>query len=673
MMKIICCSMLALLLLSPKGSAAEGFWLPSQLTADSPVLQRYKGQTLPLTQLQQVSGRIDNCSAAFISKAGLLITNANCVASYLQELSVASVAPEMPVPGLQFRMLQQTLDVTTTINRQLSGESSAYQRSIKFEQIKQQLQADCEQRSQLSCELKTLHHGLEFYLLQYKTLRDVRLVYRPPLSTADADQRWPRYGADFVILRAYDSANNDGVAYAKDNTPYRSAFARLSQQGVTDDELVISPSFSVHSRRYATATEIQFNFEQLFPRSIEYLQQATRLLKQLAPAGSVRAEQYNNTLTDLTSEAEKLSDMLSHYQRSGLLSGKQQRQQAVLEWINSSAVRQQLYAPVLATLDRLLLQQQRVALRDLVLDYLKYAQLPALANQLYQHALQPNPTKAALLKSRMQQFDLRFDARVDLELALHFLEQYAKLPQGQRLVALDQYFALNDGFNREIVRHKLSAMYRGTSLTDANQRLQWLQRNAEQFQQSSDPLISFSVAMYDTVTQLNAERRQLKTALDNARAEFMEVLMAYNDAQAKATYAEANGMLRFSVGRVSGYQPVDAVWFQPFSTLQGMLKLSRSVNNTQPVLAEHAADKLTPVNFLSSIDSGTDYGGAPTFNTKGEVVGLLFCGVEENLLADWHYDEALSRAVHVDSRFIIWQLKQTDAGRAVLAELFSDI
>ncbi|HEX5792531.1 MAG TPA: S46 family peptidase, partial [Rheinheimera sp.] len=648
MRKIVSCSMLALSLCWAQASAEEGFWLERQLEPDSTVLRELAAvkhavpRSLPLQHLQQLTGRIGDCSTAFVSENGLLLTSDHCIAAYLGGTAETAFVPgsdsdELPIPGLELYLLQHTQDVTVTINRQLSAETTVKARSDKLQQLKTALVTDCQQQSALHCELTSLHHGLEFYLVQYKVLRDLRLVYRPAKATVATDSNWPRYGADYVLLRAYVDSNGAAASYAADNKPYHSAFARLSAQGVAEHELVLTPGFSPGSRRYATAAEVSFNFERLFPRSVEYLQQAVALIEQLAPEGSERAVQYAATLAELKQEVNKIQALLAHYQRSSLMQVKQQRRQTVLDWINSSPVRQQLYGPVLDRLQLVLSRQQDAAQRDLVLGYLKYAQLPALATQLYKLALQPDKQRTALLRQQLDSMDKRFDARVDMELALHFLEQYSQLPKEQRLAALDQYFALSDGFNREIVRHKLSAMYRGTVLTNPEQRAAWLARSAEQFQHSTDPLISFAVAMYDTAKQLAAERVQLQVELDSVRAALMEVLIAFNDARGKATYADANGALRFSLGRVSGYQPMDAVWHQPFSSLTGYLQTQSSTDTA----AMPAGAPQLPVNFLSSTDSCSDYGGAPTFNTKGELVGIMYSGVQENLLADWHYDADL--------------------------------
>jgi len=670
---------LALLLCSTPLMAAEGFWLATQLNTDSPVLRELQRpgapaiSSLPLQLAAAATARVGDCSGAFVSASGLFITSAHCIAPYLPKPEAAFVAStrqdEMPLRSLQLALLQHSEDVTIAVNRQLSAETSVAARAAKLDQVKQQLLADCRQQNNLHCELTALHHGLEFYLQRYRIIRDVRLVFYPPQHGNAAGTLWPRYSADYVVLRAYVGRGNNAADYATDNRPYSGDFVRLSVQGAAEHDLLLSPGFSNGSRRHAGVDEVRFHFELLYPRALSYLQQGARLIEQLIAVGSVQAEQYQTTLFNFTQRAAKLDAMLQHYQRSSLLQDKQQGEQELLSWINTSPLRQQLYGPVLNRLQLIMQKQQALQQRDLILSYLQYAQLPHFALQLAQYAQQPDARQQATLQQMLQSLAQHYDTRIDMELALHYLGQYAQLPPALRLPALDQYFALSDGFNREIVRHKLAAMYRGTALTDAAERRNWLTRPAQAFSHSNDPMISFAVAMLDTAQQLAAERAALKAELADVRSAMMEVQMAFNDATGQATYAETNGQLRFSVGHVSGYQPMDAVWYQPFSRLRGMARHYPGQPSTVPPLNLTSVTEEVPVNCLSSADSCSAYGAAPTLNQAGELVGVMFAGVQENLLADWHYDRQDSRAVHVDSRFIIWQLQQSNAGQKLLQEL----
>ncbi|WP_215395503.1 S46 family peptidase [Rheinheimera oceanensis] len=669
----LCCSAAA---------ADEGLWQPQQLPE---LKQRLVAQGL-LTAQQQADAfsalplnalvRLNNCSAAFVSKSGLLLTNYACVADSLQqvgfstpqqEFSAANAADEIPLPGIRALLIRQIQNVTVQLNRQLDTNASPAERAIALQQLSQKIIVECQQRSDYICEVTSQHDGLEYYLVKSEPIAELRLVHLP-LAAVSPEQApnwgWPRYQADYVFLRAYTAGN----------TAFKpAAHLTLSAKGITEGDTVMAAAFPQQSSRYASADEVRFLFEQYYPQSVQYRQQALALITQLAPSGSARARQYQDLVRSLQQSLIEEQNMIARYQQSSLQQKKDMASQQLNAWIAGSPVRQQLYQPRLERLKQLSAQQQIMAQRDLVLTYLSRAQLPTLARRLYRVALAKQQAKdsteqqqvaseVAQLQQLISEMPEQFDVRVDLELALHFLRQYASLPPAARIGALDHYFALGDGFNQEIVRHKLETMYRGTSLRDAEQRSLWLERSAKQFEKSRDTLLGFAVAMHSVGTELEQQRFELASQLAQIRPLVMEIHMAYAEANGELAYADANGTLRLSFGTVKGYQPVDAVWYQPFSTVQGM-----AVQPQASALA--TTDTSLQVNFLSTIDTCGRGSSAPTFNTQGQLVGLMFSGVAENQLANWHYDARRSRAVHLDIRYLLWQLRQSSASRHLLDEM----
>ena len=635
--------------------AAEGFWLPTQLTeqsqiAEHAVAQRQFSNADTVNRISKTIVRIGECSGVFVSADGLLLTSARCLAPYMnmqmmQGIPATASDKEVPLPGLSAYLFQQQQDVSVTINRRLNESPSAHARVEQLSELEQEISGRCQQQGQY-CELTSLHYGLQFFVQYYQQFNDVRVEYMPAQHGNVTDSDWPRYDADFALLRVYQA----------DGSRAKTPFAHLSAEGPAEQQAIAVPDFVPASRRYSSVEEIRFMFEQLYPAKRQQLEQTLALLRQMTNEPNTAIAQLQAVLEQ---QYQQLQARLSEYRAGNLLSSRVRQQQRLSDWITISPVRQQLYGAALEHFSVVLHQHQQLQLRDQVLENLRFARLPALAMQLVQLA----ETNIAAEKTALRQetialldsLDKGFDARADAQLALHFLQQYSQLPAELRLPALDQYFALSDAFNRDIVRHKLAAIYRMTNLTDSKKRRQWLEADAALYRSSDDPLINFAVAMRDTAQQLVTQRQQLQAQLQQARAAVVEVIMAFNDAHGAGTYADANGSLRFSLGLVVGYQPKDAVWYMPFSRLSD----SADAVLSEPVLA----------NFLSDVDSCGDVLGAPAFNANAEVVGVMYASSGLRLLSDWHYESKLSRAVHVDSRYIIWHLQQTAGGRQLLQEL----
>jgi len=153
-------------------------------------------------------------------------------------------------------------------------------------------------------------------------------------------------------------------------------------------------------------------------------------------------------------------------------------------------------------------------------------------------------------------------------------------------------------------------------------------------------------------------------------------------ARALRPYPDANRTLRLNYGRVGGYSPRDAVWHSPFTTLAGVLAKNTGRPPFDPgrrfldaAAAEgrkrHAdpARGDVPVNFLTSNDSAGGNSGSPVLNADGELMGVLFDGNHESLVSDFAFRPAITRAIHVDARYVRWVAGEVDGAGSVLREL----
>ncbi|MGI5309360.1 S46 family peptidase [Rheinheimera sp. WS51] len=685
-------------------TAQEGFWQASQSAEIAAQLvkqgAKLKAQSLhKLIDLSvQASVKVNNCSGVFISKRGLVLTNYNCIADKIgltvsehlsSDLTGLSPDSELPLTDVQLTIPQQTEDVTLIIKRQLDSSLSAVQQQFLLQQLTKQLVTECEQETKLNCQIHADDTGLKYSLVKSFTSRDVRLVFTPNDALARLGQRqdvatWPQYNSDYVFLRAYTDVQGQSAAYELKNIPYQSKhFLTLSNKGISDGEPVLVAGYPTTSERYQTASALARQFEQLMPLQIDYYQQALELLQQQTKTDQQLAAKYQDQIQQLKHIMAKQEAKLARFQHSSVFKNKLAKEQKLQEWISGSPVRQELYTQILQQVFQLNQQQHQQALRDLTLKNLSYVQLPTLAQQLYHYAmLRENDQASSLalqlakkqLMSHIEQIEQNFDSRIDQSLAVHFLAEYAKLPAELRLADLDHYFALNDGFNLEIVRHKLAAIYRGSQLNDPEQRNAWLTASVKQFEQSQDTLISFAVAMQASHEKLSQHRLQLKAKLNQAWPAYVEVWQAFNDANNQSSYADANGTIRLSMATVKGYQPRDAVWYQAFSSATGLienfahLEQSSAIQRIIQQLVQTKQQQL-PVNFLSSADITSGHAGAMTLNLQGDIVGLVTGGACETVISPWHYDEKQSRAIHLDARYIIWQLQQNKAANALLTEL----
>jgi hypothetical protein len=205
------------------------------------------------------------------------------------------------------------------------------------------------------------------------------------------------------------------------------------------------------------------------------------------------------------------------------------------------------------------------------------------------------------------------------------------------------------------------------------------------FEASEDPFIRMAVSLYDSDMELEESDKELQGQFDQVRPRFMEALIAYNQSLGKSIYPDANSTLRVTYGTVKGYSGGDGVGYLPFTTLRGIVEKD---TGQKPFDAPVGQLKLirgrdfgsyyvkrldsVPVNFLSTSDVTGGNSGSPTLNGQGELVGLLFDGNWESIVADWDFIPDVTRAIHVDIRYVLWIMEHLDGAHRLLTEMGVD-
>jgi len=171
----------------------------------------------------------------------------------------------------------------------------------------------------------------------------------------------------------------------------------------------------------------------------------------------------------------------------------------------------------------------------------------------------------------------------------------------------------------------------------------------------------------------------LQSSLDNSDRLRMEGLMAMNPK--KQWYSNANSSMRFTYGQVEDYYPQDAVYYNYFTTLKGVIEKEDSSNFEFVVpkklkelykskdYGQYGENGVMKVNFLSTNDITGGNSGSPVINGSGELVGCAFDGNWEAMSGDIAFENEIQRTISVDIRYVLFIIDKFAGAKYLVNEM----
>ena len=700
----------ALLSTAPAALAGEGMWLPEQLPALGGALTE-AGVALDPAALADLQGDIGGavvslggCSASFVSPDGLLITNAHCVEGYLQQSSTAEVnraavgftapdrARELPAgPAARLYLVESLTDVTAQIDAVARDPKLPdAQRQAAVDRTTSQLVAKCERKAGRSCEVVRQFSGLTWQLIQRLELRDVRIVYAPPYDVAyfggDLDNfEWPRHDGDVALLRAYVAPNGKPADPAPNNVPYRPPrWLPVSTDGVSEGDAVLVAGFPGQTTRWASADTLAFVHETVYPAELAQLVADEARIAEAIAADPAAANALQSTAADLANGRKYVRGVLDGLAGSTVVADKRAADAGLDGWIAAGPARAAIGAAV-RDLRASVTAERDGFPRKFAVTGLLGASLLDAAHTAYRWSIERQVRKDADREPGLQDRD-RDDLLAESDevqpalwlpyeravLAARFAA-YEALPAASRIEALDAWLARMGGADKA-----LDTLFAEPALAEPEARRALFGQPRAALEASTDPgvgppdenpWVSLAVTLERSFL---AESRAAAKARDGLRLRLEPVVAeAQRSSQIALPYPDANNTLRITFGKVRGYAPRDGLVAVPQTTLGGLVAKHRTPDYEAPAAVVAAAERTPtgPVNFLSDVDTTGGNSGSPTLDARGRLVGVVFDGNYESMAADWQFDPAVTRSIHVDVRFVLWLLALDPAASWIATEL----
>ncbi len=654
--------------------AAEGMWpLDNLPVARLQAEYNFTPGRDWVDHVMRASARIaGGCSASFVSKDGLVMTNHHCAAGCVDQLSTArrnfstdgflarSRPEEVRCPEIELNRLERITDVTDRVKGAIAGlDGEAFK--LAKNAVEAKLSSACvgTERETARCDVVDLYHGGRYHLYRYRRFQDVRLAWVPERSIAffggDPDNfNFPRYDLDIALLRAYE---NGKPAQVKD-------FFKFSKAGAEAGEMVFVSGHPGSTQRQLTLSELDTYRDVRLLGGLLRLAEERGLLEQYGKLGAEAARIAEHDLFGVENSYKAGLGRLKALLDPALMKQKQKEESDLRSFVASQPA---LRARVGGAWDAIDKAQQ--VYRDIETQYSAIEGAQAFAGRYFRYARQlvrGAEERAKPDADRLPEFtDSRLpEAEQRLFSTAPIYPEYENVKLGWSLTKMRELLGADDPFVRQVLGRKSpdqvgAALIAGTKLGDPAVRKALWAGGKEAIAKSNDPFIELALAVDPAA---RAIRKRYEREVESVVQKNTELIAQARFAQqGTGAYPDATFTLRLSYGEVAGWNEGGRA-IPPFTDFAGAFARDTGVDPFALPASWHAAkSKLNLAqrfNFATSNDIIGGNSGSPMINRNGEIVGLIFDGNIHSLGGAFWFDGRNNRAVALHSGAILEALSK---------------
>ena len=685
-----------------------GMWIPSLLNGMNETEMKSLGMKISAKDIYDANNSSikdavphfnNGCTSEVISPKGLILTNHHCGYGAIQSHSTVEhdylqdgfwaykMEEELPNKGMVVTFVVRIEDVSSKI---LEGTDSLTDEAQKQKKIQENIQLYSDKSTKEPWQenkIKTFFDGNQYLLFVTETYKDVRLVGAPPSSIgkfgSDTDNWvWPRHTGDFSLFRIYADKNNRPAEYSVDNVPYKPKhFLPISTKGIKENDFTMVMGYPGKTQEYLPSFAVEQIVNDLNPAKIEIRDVALKIQDGFMRKDQAIKIQYASKFASIANYWKKWIGESKGLKKSNAVGIKQKFE---IDFNNRAAKagKKAEYGNLLSEFEKNYNEIKDYAVaRDYFSEVvLRNVELLSFGFKVYQleqvytskGEQSFNDRKTNLIEGFENSYK-NFNAQVDEKVFEQLIQLYATKSPKQFLpsslenintTTLSKEIYATSGLTSY---DKLKELLSG----DAKSVIEKL-NNDKGFQLVKSLADAYFTKIAPTYNELDLKNSALQRTYMKAIVELFP-----ND----RIFPDANSTLRVTYGKVKGYAPQDAVYYESITYLDGVMekyvpndyefdvpqKLIDLYNKKD--YGDYAQNGKLPVNFIATNHTTGGNSGSPAIDAKGNLIGLNFDRVWEGTMSDIYYSPDICRNIMVDIRYVLFIVDKYANAQNIISEL----
>lgn len=668
-----------------------GMWIPSLLEGMNETEMQSLGSKLTAQDIYDVNnsslkdaiGHFNGgCTSEVISPKGLLLTNHHCGFSQIQSHSslendylkdgfwAMSLEEEIPNEGLYVEFIVRIEDVTDAMLAGVTDDLNPREKQSKIDINRNGVVKATKKEEWQGIKIRPFYKGNQYYLFVTERFEDIRLVGAPPSSIgkfgSDTDNWvWPRHTGDFSMFRIYADQNNRPSKYSKDNKPYKPKhFLPVSLDGIEEGDFTMVFGFPGRTNEYLPAVAVEQITQKVNPSNIAIREAALKVIDANMKADNQIRIQYASKQASIANAWKKWIGENLGIEKSGAVAIKRQFESEFTKALKAQN-KETKYGNLLPEFDRLYKEFETVNVKrnNFIEVFIRTNELMQMMFRLTQMENAAKKGDASFEKARTSMINRlkgihkNYNVKVDKGVFESIMPLYTKNVD--------------------------ATIYNKTAFTDLDSALKLLEGDAQTVLKNLNADAAYQYAkpmVLEFYTSLEPDFQRINTKINALQTQYMTALMEVMPEE--RYFPDANSTLRVTYGKVNGYAPRDAIYYNPVTYLDGVIEkyvpgdyefdVPQKLRDlyTAKDYGQYA-DKngKLPICFLGTNHTTGGNSGSPAIDAEGNLVGLNFDRVWEGTMSDIYYDPEICRNIMVDLRYVLFIVDKYAGAKHLIDEM----